>query len=86
MEYDAVNKTIEDLRLYKTAAAQAAGKMGIAVPSNDSTGGDGVTIITSVPHVQHVATRLEFLLYVPGHDDFVPVRGCLRRSHAVVRR
>ncbi len=59
--YDAVNAVIRDLTLYKECAVEAARKLGMVVPATASVGGDDVTIITSVPHLQHVSTRLNFV-------------------------
>jgi hypothetical protein len=59
--YDIVNLVIADLQQYKSEAAEAAAKMGYAIPCNDSTGGDAAVFVRKEAHLNAVSTRLDFL-------------------------
>lgn len=59
--YDITALVLKDLSDYKLAALEAAGKLGMQVPSQDATGGDAIVLVRPDTHLNCVKARLDFL-------------------------
>lgn len=59
--FDVCNAVLKDLHRYKLEASEAARKLGMTVPCNDSVGGDAVVLVKPDTHLEAVTARLEFL-------------------------
>jgi len=62
--FDIASVVVRDLQAYKAAAAEAAGKIGLPIPSPDATGGDAVVVIKPDSHLDAVKARLDFLAFL----------------------
>lgn len=61
--YHTTSTVVRDLQAYKSEAAEAAAKLGVSVPCQDSTGGDAAVFVKPDTHVSAVKARLEYIGY-----------------------